>query len=70
MNTISQIFPRTGRISGPEVGDGTKPDVPTTGQQNEKKKRVFHEAVDAHARRRLNRGAYTEGGGKWNRGTY
>ena len=54
MNTIAQIFPRTGRISGPEVADGAKPDVPTTDVENEKKKhRVFYEAVDAHARRRL-----------------
>ena len=54
MNTISQIFPKTSRISGPEVGDGAKPDVPTTDRQNEKKKpRPFYEAVDAHARRRL-----------------
>ena len=56
MNTISQILPKTGRISGPEVGDGAKPDVPTTDRQNEKKKkkhRPFYEAVDAHARRRL-----------------
>ena len=55
MNTISQIFPKTGRISGPEVGDGAKPDVPTTDRQNEKKKkhRPFYEAVDARARRRL-----------------
>ena len=56
MNTISQIFPRTGRISGPEVGDGAKLDVPTTDRQNEKKRknhRPFYEAVDAHARRRL-----------------
>ena len=35
MKTVSQIFPRTGRISGPEVGDGAKPDVPTTDRQNE-----------------------------------
>ena len=35
MNTISQIFPKTGRISGPEVGDGAKPDVPTTDRQSE-----------------------------------
>ena len=56
MNTISQIFPKTGRISGPEVGDGAKPGVPTTDQQNEKKKhRPFYEVVDAHARRRLTR---------------
>ena len=51
MNTIAQIFPRTGRISGPEVADGAKPDVPTTDVENEKKKkehRVFYEA-----RRRL-----------------
>ena len=54
MNTISQIFPETGRISGPEVGDDAKPDVPTTDQQNEKNThRPFYEAVDAHARRRL-----------------
>ena len=55
MNTISQIFSKTGRISGQEVGDGAKPDVPTTDRQNEKKKkhRPFYEAVDAHARRRL-----------------
>ena len=55
VNTIAQIFPRTGRISGPEVADGAKPDVPTTDVENEKKKkhRVFYEAVDAHARRRL-----------------
>ena len=55
MNTISQILPKTGRISGPEVADGAKPDVPTTDRQNEKKKkhRPFYEAVDAHARRRL-----------------
>ena len=38
MKTISQILPKTGRISGPEVGDGAKPDVPTTDRQNEKKK--------------------------------
>ena len=56
MNTIAQIFPRTGRISGPKVADGVKPDVPTTDVENEKKEtkhRVFYEAVDAHARRRL-----------------
>ena len=56
MNTIAEIFPRTGRISGPEVADGAKPDVPTTDVENEKKKtkhRAFYEAVDAHARRRL-----------------
>ena len=49
---ISQIVPKTGRISRPEVGDGTKPDVPTTDRQNEKKKKhcPFYEA---HARRRL-----------------
>ena len=39
MNTISEIFPKTGRISGPEVGDGAKPDVPTTDRQNEKNKK-------------------------------
>ena len=50
MNTVSQIFPRTGRISGPEVGDGTKPDVPTTDRQNEKKQLVFYEVVVVHVR--------------------
>ena len=51
----SQIFRRTWRISGPEVADGAKADVPTTDRENEKKKkhRPFYEAVDAHARRRL-----------------
>ena len=38
---ISQIFPKTGRISGPEVGDGAKPDVQTTDRQNEKKNKKF-----------------------------
>ena len=38
-DAISQIFPKTGRISGPEVGDGAKPDVPTTDRQNEKNKK-------------------------------
>ena len=58
MNTIAQIFPRTGRISGPEEADGAKPDVPTTDVENEKKKKhpVFYEAVDAHARHHLNTG--------------
>ena len=28
-------------MSGPEVGDGAKPDVPTTDRQNEKKPRNF-----------------------------
>ena len=37
MNTIAQIFLRTGKISGPEVVDGAKPDVPTTDVENEKK---------------------------------
>ena len=37
-DAISQIFPKTGRISGPEIGDGAKPDVPTTDGENEKKK--------------------------------
>ena len=37
---ISQSFPKTGRISGPEVGDGAKPDVPPTDRQNEKKNTV------------------------------
>ena len=41
MNTVSQIFPRTGRISGPEVGDGAKPDVPTTDRENEKKNNLY-----------------------------
>ena len=40
MNTIAQIFPRTGRISGPEVTDGAKPGVPTTDVENEKKKKT------------------------------
>ena len=34
-------FPKTGRNSGPEVGDGAKPDVPTTDRQNEKKQEIF-----------------------------
>ena len=38
MNTIAQIFPRTGRISGLEVADGAKPDVPTTDLENKNKK--------------------------------
>ena len=37
----SQIFRRTWRISGPEVADGAKPDVPTTDRQNEKKQEIF-----------------------------
>ena len=37
----SQIFRRTCRISGPEVADGAKPDVPTTDRQNEKKQEIF-----------------------------
>ena len=41
MNTIAQIFFRTGRISGPEVADGAKPDVPTTDVENEKKQGNF-----------------------------
>ena len=40
MNTIAQIFPRTGRISGPEVADGAKPDVPTTDVENEKEQEI------------------------------
>ena len=39
---IPQIFPRTGRISGPEVGHGAKPDVPTTDRENEKKKNTLY----------------------------
>ena len=39
VNTISQIFPKTGRISGPEVGDGANLDVPITDRQNEKNKK-------------------------------
>ena len=35
MNTVSQLFPRTGRISGPEVGDSAKVDVVTTDPENE-----------------------------------
>ena len=38
-DAISQFFPKTGRISGPEIGDGAKPDVPTTCGENEKKKK-------------------------------
>ena len=53
MNTISQIFPKTGRISGPEVGDGAEPDIPTTDKTKKKKHRVFYEAVDAYARMRV-----------------
>ena len=53
MNTIAQIFPRTGRISEPEVADGAKPDVPTTDLENEKKKTVYF--MKRHARRRLTR---------------
>ena len=41
VNTVSQIFPKTGRISGPEVGDGAKPDVSTTDRQNERKQEIF-----------------------------
>ena len=41
MNTIAQIFPRTGTISGPKVADGVKPDVPTTDVENEKKQEIF-----------------------------
>ena len=28
-------------ISGPEVADGAKPDVPTTDVENEKKQEIF-----------------------------
>ena len=42
MNTIAQIFPRTGRISGPEVADGAKLDVPTADVENEKKKNTVY----------------------------
>ena len=35
----SQIFRGTWKISGPEVADGAKPDVPTTDRQNEKNKK-------------------------------
>ena len=41
LNTISQLFPKASRISGPEVGDGAKPDVPTTERQNETKQEIF-----------------------------
>ena len=45
---ISHIFPRTGRISGPEVGDGSKPEVSRThlekNKQTNKKKKGFYEA--------------------------
>ena len=40
-------------ISGPEVGDGAKADVPTTDRQNKTKNLVFYEVVDAHAHCRL-----------------
>ena len=40
MKPIAQIFPITGRISGPEVADGAKPDVPTTDVENEKKNKT------------------------------
>ena len=43
----SQIFPRTGRISGPEVADGAKPDVPTTDRRNEKKKQEIFKSFQA-----------------------
>ena len=56
---ISQIFPKTGRISGPEVGDGAKPDVPTTDRQSEKKN-PFYEAVDVHGRCHLNIKLFSE----------
>ena len=58
MNTISQIFLKTGRISGPKDGDGAKPDVPTTDRQNEKKQnkqRVFYEAVKGACTSLLNK---------------
>ena len=54
MDTISQIFPKTGRISGPEVGDGAKPDVPTTDQQNEKKQEIFKNFQATTVTNRLN----------------
>ena len=38
----SSNFPRTGSISGPEVGDGAKPDVPITDRENEKKKNTVY----------------------------
>ena len=44
---IAQIFPKTGRISGPEVGDGSKTDVPTTDRQNEKKKQEIFKNFQA-----------------------
>ena len=34
-------FPRTGRISGPEVGDGAKPDLAKTNRQNGKKQEIL-----------------------------
>ena len=35
------LFATLTPISGPEVGDGAKPDVPATVRQNEKKTRNF-----------------------------
>ena len=51
----SSNFPRTGRISGLEVGHGAELNVPITHRQNEKKRKhlVFYEADNAHARCRL-----------------
>ena len=49
-NMIPQIFPRTGRISGPDVGDGAKPEVPTTYLEKKNKKTCILWSVDVHAR--------------------
>ena len=46
---ISQIFPRNGRISGLEVGDGARPEVPTTYLGQKKKNNLYF-----MKRRRLN----------------
>ena len=46
----SQVFPRTGRISGLEVGDGARLEVPTTYLEKKEKKTkrlVFYEALSA-----------------------
>ena len=45
MNTVSQIFPRTGRISGLEVGDGANRIFQQLTEKTTKKKLAFYEAV-------------------------
>ena len=47
-------FPRTCRISGPEVADGAKPDVPTTDVENEKKQEIFQNFQATTATNRFN----------------